>query len=275
MPEPSVQTPQVEVHPPDNRPAPPGSVAWIKAVLPKLRETAIDNPTDENIQAYYYAQRLMMDKSEQFSRRSMEVIRNDPLLDEDLRYPASNAASDALAGNAGKQKEHLLKTVAENAGIIFFFKGQNCPLCEQSIAALNALEHRYGFSVIPVSLDGKPLPNGAYPEFRTDAGLAKRLGIISAPAMALAVPPKGSYIISYSTVSSETASVRILSAAHKANLISDDEYKSTSRLASIGLINGKALEELTPELSEDPATLVQYLKGAAHRAYLGEQGVRP
>ncbi|SEJ70506.1 TraF-like protein, partial [Azotobacter beijerinckii] len=181
LPEPAPSTDpapeKTEPPPTEATPAPPagpapGSVAWIREVLPKLREAAIDEPSDENIQAYYYAQRLMMDKSERFSRRSMEVIRNDPFLDEDLRYPASNAASDALASAAGRQKETLLKRVAGNAGIVFFFKGEQCPLCEQAVTALAALEHRYGFTVIPVSLDGKPLPSGAYPTYQTDTGLA-------------------------------------------------------------------------------------------------------
>lgn len=250
----------------------PGSVAWVREVLPKLREAAIDDPSDENIQAYYYAQRLMMDKSERFSRRSMEVIRNDPFLDEDLRYPASNAASDALASAAGRQKETLLKMIAGNAGIVFFFKGEQCPLCEQAVTALAALEHRYGFSVIPVSLDGKPLPSGAYPTYQTDTGLAARLGVVTAPAMALAVPPHGSQIISYSTVSMETATSRILNVARQTGLISAEEYHATSRLASIGLIDSQAMETAPPDITEDRKAFVKRMREAARRAYLNENG---
>ncbi|MFB8831982.1 conjugal transfer protein TraF [Azotobacter sp. CWF10] len=265
---------------PEAAPAPPagpapGSVAWVREVLPKLREAAIDNPSDENIQAYYYAQRLMMDKSERFSRRSMEVIRNDPFLDEDLRYPASNAASDALASAAGRQKETLLKMIAGNAGIVFFFKGEQCPLCEQAVTALAALEHRYGFTVIPVSLDGKPLPSGAYPTYQTDTGLADRLGVITAPAMALAVPPHGSQIISYSTVAMETATSRILNVARQTGLISAEEYNATSRLASIGLIDSQAMETAPPDIAEDHKAFVKRMREAARRAYLNENGGNP
>lgn len=280
LPEPAPSTDPAPVKPepppPAAAPAPPagpapGSVAWVREVLPKLREAASDNPSDENIQAYYYAQRLMMDKSERFSRRSMEVIRNDPFLDEDLRYPASNAASDALASAAGRQKETLLKMIAGNAGIVFFFKGEQCPLCEQAVTALAALEHRYGFSVIPVSLDGKPLPSGAYPTYQTDTGLADRLGVITAPAMALAVPPHGSQIISYSTVAMETATSRILNVARQTGLISAEEYNATSRLASIGLIDSQAMETAPPDIAEDRKAFVNRMREAARRAYLNEK----
>lgn len=250
----------------------PGSVAWIKANLPKLREIAIDNPSDENIQAYYYAQRLMMDKSEHFSRRSQEVIRNDPLLDEDLRYPVTNAASDAIASAAGKQKEALMKMIAGNAGLIFFFRGEDCALCEQTVSAVTGMQHKYGFTVIPISLDGKGLPSGAFPQFKHDNGLADHLGVITAPALALAVPPSSSEIISYSAISMETAVSRILFAGKKAGLITEQEYNATSRLSTIGLIDGRALEDAPADITDNTAEFVTRMRDAARRAYQNENG---
>lgn len=251
---------------------PPGSVAWIKEVLPKLREAAIDNPTDENLQAYYFTQRLMMDKSETFSRRSMEVIRNNPLLDEDLRYPASNAASDALATAAGKHKDQLLKAVSEQAALVLFYRGDDCTLCDQAVAALTGLQHRYGFTVMTISMDGKPLPNSPFGPHRIDNGLADKLGVFMTPAIGLAMPPSSTTIISYSTISMETATSRILSAARDEGIISNEEYQSTSRIASIGLIDGKDLADSTPNPLESPEQYVERMQQAAKDAFQDKDG---
>lgn len=251
---------------------PTGSVAWIRQMLPKLRDAAMDNPTRENVEAYYYAQRIMMDKAEVFSRRSVEVIRNDPFLDEDMRYPASNAASDALATAAGKQKDSLLKLVAGQSALVFFFSGNDCTLCEQALAAVSALEFKYGFTVMPISMDGAPLPNGKYPNTQYDNGLADQLGIVASPALALAIPPNDVKIIAFSTVSMETATSRILVAAKDAGLISDQEYAATSRLNNIGLIDATRLSDAPPDATQAPEEFVARMREEARRAFKKDRG---
>lgn len=251
---------------------PTGSVAWIREMLPKLRDAAMDNPTKENVSAYFWANRIMMDKAERFSRRSADVIRNDPLLDEDMRYPASNAASDALATAAGKQKETLLKQIAGSSALMFFYSGNDCILCEQSLAAVSALEFRYGFTVMPVSMDGAPLPGGKYPNTQFDTGLADQLGIITSPALALVVPPNDVKIVSFSTVSMETATTRILIAANEAGLISDQEYNATSRLNTMGLIDATKLADAPPDATNDPNKFVSRMREEARRAFQKDNG---
>jgi conjugal transfer pilus assembly protein TraF len=251
---------------------PTGSVAWIREMLPKLRDAAMDNPTKENVSAYFWANRIMMDKAERFSRRSADVIRNDPLLDEDMRYPASNAASDALATAAGKQKETLLKQIAGSSALMFFYSGNDCILCEQALAAVSALEFRYGFTVMPVSMDGAPLPGGKYPNTQYDTGLAEQLGIITSPALALVVPPNDVKIVSFSTVSMETATTRILIAANEAGLISDQEYNATSRLNTMGLIDATKLADAPPDATNDPNKFVNRMREEARRAFQKDNG---
>ncbi len=48
--------------------------SWLKANLEKLMQKAIDEPTDANLAAYAYANRLMMDMGSRFSTRMMEVM---------------------------------------------------------------------------------------------------------------------------------------------------------------------------------------------------------
>ncbi|MBJ2264206.1 conjugal transfer protein TraF [Pseudomonas sp. MF6787] len=251
---------------------PTGTVAWIREMLPKMRDAAMDNPTEENVSAYFWANRIMMDKAELFSRRTVDVIRNDPLLDEDMRYPASNAASDALATAAGKQKETLLKQIAGSSALMFFYSGNDCILCEQALAAVSALEFRYGFTVMPVSMDGAPLPGGKYPNTQYDTGLAEQLGIVTSPALALVVPPSDVKIVSFSTVSMETATTRILIAANEAGLISDQEYNATSRLNTMGLIDATKLADAPQDATKDPNKFVNRMREEARRAFQKNNG---
>lgn len=269
-PEPAVQ-PQVTAEQPELPTI--GSVAWLKIMLPKLKEAAIDSPTEENIKAYFFAQRLMLDKAERFSRASIETIKNEPLLDEDLRYPASNAASDALAEASTKQKDTLLKLIAGDAALMLFFKGKDCTLCAQAVSALTGLENKYGFTVIPVSMDGSPLPGGQYPNTQFDNGLAKHLGVIATPAIALIVPPNDVRIVSYSTISMETASNRILSSAKDLGLISEQEFNATSRLAQVGLIDPSQIADAPSDPTKDPEKFVNSMRDAAARAFDSQNGV--
>lgn len=269
-PAPVVQAPA----PPEQPELPPtGSVAWLKIVLPKLKERAIDNPTDENIKAYFFAQRLMLDKAERFSRASIETIKNEPLLDEDLRYPASNAASDALAEASTKQKDTLLKLIAGNAALMLFFKGNDCTLCAQAVSALTGLESKYGFTIIPVSMDGNPLPGGRYSNTQFDNGLAQHLGVIATPAIAMIVPPNDVRIVSYSTISMETAANRILASAKDLGLISDQEFNATSRLAQIGLIDPAHIADAPADPTQAPDKFVNSMRDAAARAFDIQNGV--
>ncbi|MCC9289584.1 conjugal transfer protein TraF [Pseudomonas aeruginosa] len=249
-----------------------GSVACIREMLRKLGDAAMDNPTKENVSAYLWANRIMMHKAERFSRRSAEVIRIDPLLDEDMRYPASIAASDALATAAGMQKESLLKLIAGSSPLMIFYNGNDCILCDQAQAAVSALEFRYGFTVMPVSMDGAPVPGGNYPNTQYDTRLAELLGIISSPALAVVIPPNDVMIVSFSTVSMVTATTRISMAANEAGLISDQEYNATSRLNTMGLIEATILADGPPDATNNPNEFVNRMRDVARRAFQKDIG---
>ena len=67
----------------------PLSVAWLRKNLEKYRDQAIDTPSPENVAAYFYLQRVMMDKAHRFTDVAHEVVISDPRLDENVRRPIS------------------------------------------------------------------------------------------------------------------------------------------------------------------------------------------
>lgn len=250
----------------------PGSVAWIRDNLPAMRDRAIESPTDENIRAYYYAQRLMLDMGERFARRANEVVAGDPFLDEDLRSPASNASADAIARDAVVARDALLTRVSEQAALLFFFNGQDCRLCGPTIDSLKNLSNQYGFTVMPISLDGYPLPGNPFEALQYDTGLAEHLGVVTTPAIGIAVPPRGAEIVSYSAVSMETAASRILSAAHRQSLITKAELEQTERTNNIGLIDNTSLMSESSNIADNPEEFINLIRNEARKAFMSSGG---
>ena len=69
-----------------------GSAAWIREKQKELLELAISNPTEENVRAYLYVNRLMLDRADEFARISKKVTDADPMLSESVRVPISALA---------------------------------------------------------------------------------------------------------------------------------------------------------------------------------------
>ena len=62
--------------------AKPLSAEWFRKNMEKYRDKAIDEPTPENVSAYMYLQRVVLDKSEKFAQVTQQVVMSDPVLDE-------------------------------------------------------------------------------------------------------------------------------------------------------------------------------------------------
>ncbi|PLY15316.1 MAG: hypothetical protein C0631_07585 [Sedimenticola sp.] len=95
------------------------SVVWLREQLPKLRERAIDDPSKKNVRTYLYAQRVMMDKADNFSNTWRRVVMTDPLLDENNRFPfATGFRAVSLRARSASQ-DKVMKMISEEAGIFY------------------------------------------------------------------------------------------------------------------------------------------------------------
>ena len=70
----------------------PFSAAWVRQQLPILLDRAMTNPTEENVRAYKYMERVALDMSTNYANMSEQVVRTDPMLDESVRFPISSMA---------------------------------------------------------------------------------------------------------------------------------------------------------------------------------------
>jgi conjugal transfer pilus assembly protein TraF len=166
----------------------PLTAQWLRERLGVYRDAAIDDPSPENVALYLYLQRVALDRSSRFAAATQRALQLDPVLDEITQRPTATFAANLVNRESGAQRAAVLAELATRAGVLFFFRA-DCPYCEAQTPLLKLLAARYGFDILPVSLDGAPLPGGEFPSYRTDAGQAAALGVVSTPAMFLPARP--------------------------------------------------------------------------------------
>lgn len=247
---------------PPVQPAPnPLSVAWLRKNLETYRDHAIDAPTPENVAAYFYLQRVMMDKAHRFTDVAHEVVMSDPRLDENVRRPISSFAVQAANREATRTSQDSLSLIAKSTGILFFFRS-DCTYCHLQAPLLKVLEDRYGFKVYPVSLDGLPMPGGLYPDFHHDQGQAAQLGVQATPALFLLNPPGKILPLAQGVLSLDDLTNRILTVAHTEGLITDADYDTTRGQTTIPPLITSSLP-ISEGFPSDPAQLISHLQGTS------------
>ena len=257
---PPVEDPEVAETTEDPGPA-PMSAAWIREHMQEYLDRATDDPTPENVSAYFYLQRLMMDKSQRFADVSQRVVYGDAMLDESVRHPIATFGSGEAARQSNQKINELLATLSKKVGIWFFFQS-TCGFCEKQAPVMMMLEQRYGFKIYPISLDGAGLKSGAMPNYVVDRGQSAQLNVMQTPAMFLVNPEtKEISPLGQGALALEELRKRILVAAMNAGWISEEMYNDTRS------VQGPLLEQPTKqdqenedELKENPNLLIELLR---------------
>ena len=239
----------------------PLSSAWLRKNLESYLNQAIDNPSHENIAAFYYLQRVMMDKAERFTNAARYVVMSDPQLDETVRRPIATYAANEANHQASVAADKGLKDIALQAGILFFFRS-DCAYCHVQAPILSMLERAHGFKIYAVSLDGLPMPNGLFGNFKLDRGQAALLGVEQTPALFLMKPPKQIVPLSQGVLSLEEMTSRILLAAKEAGWLEPSQYQITQGIRSTPLLLPTA-GSISPATAQDPLSLIQALQNSA------------
>ena len=169
-----------------------------KEIEQKLH-AAIVEPTRENLVAYILAQRALMDQSQRFSESWKKVVMTSPSLDETLIHPVDQNARPIYYLEKSKDLQDKIKKLASEYGLFFFFR-KNCPYCHGFAPIVKSFAKTYGWSLLPVSLDGGTLPE--FPHAKKDNGIAESLGVSHVPALIALHPKSGKFIpLAYGMVS--------------------------------------------------------------------------
>lgn len=177
------RTPKQEALAPDVLPS---SLEEMRKEAEKLLARAIETPTEVNVAAYMSYQQRLTTRAEQFARIWQRVLWTHPELDPTVGEPVAAAGTAAMQAQQAAEQDRILQELAHTSGLLYFYSG-DCPLCAAETPLLSAFAQTHGFSVIPISLDGRIDP--IFPQTKIDHGAAEKLGVKSAPALFLARPP--------------------------------------------------------------------------------------
>ncbi len=238
----------------------PFSVAWFRENMQKLRDRAIDNPTQENVRAYYLAQRVLLDKASRFTDMARLVTSTDPLIDESSRRSTSTFGAMSQSSVAEENSRTVAKDISNKAGIFFFFNGENCTLCVKQAAIMQTFNYMTGINVIPISMDGKAMPGNTMNNYRIDTGQAEKLQIRNAPALALVIPPSTTRIISFGPISTDQLIKRTILVAHDAGIVSDVDYKSTLPYNDNGYIDSDILKDMPEDYLQNADEFIRFIQ---------------
>lgn len=237
---------------------PPLSAAWLKVNMPKYLERATDNPTPENVSAYYYLQRVALDKSNKFSDVAQEVVTQDYALDEVSRRPLATYAVNQTNAIAGQAHDELLRQISAKAGIVFVYHSE-CKYCAMQAPVLKNFASQYGFAITAISLDGLPMPGGAFPDYITDSGQARELGVQQTPAMFLALPPNRTVELAQGVLSIDELSQRVAMAGKQLGIVDEPSFDRARPVQAIPMAI-----DLHPsrDTAADPEKLTDYIRNS-------------
>lgn len=206
----------------------PFTLSWVKKNLEKYLEIAWNDPSPENVQAYFLLQRFAVDRAQKFSDVAQQVVIGNKLLDETMRRPLANFGTKLADSAIVKEINSLLKKISEHAGIFFFFKS-DCSYCEAQAPILKYIEE-LGFHVMAVSVDGGQLQSAQFADTRQDSGQAQALGVTATPTIFLMTDKMEFEMLAAGAVSFQDLRNRIFIGALRRGIITEDDLKRTKPL---------------------------------------------
>ena len=235
-------------------PPEPFSLKWVQTMLPRYRETAWDDPTPENVQAYFLVQRFAIDRAAAFADAAHKAVAGNALLDPAAAQGANQAQQAEALRVAAEKSEALLKKISEKAGICFFFRS-DCRFCEIEAPLIASFEKK-GFSILAVSVDGGRLQSQSFEFTRKDEGQAALLGVKATPAVYLMTEQGRMIELGQTLLSFPELRERIFTAALQERIITPEELSETKPAKTAeGRDFSRELPLLMKAASENPALL--------------------
>lgn len=202
----------------------PLSMKWLRENMPVLLEKAVDNPTQENVSNYMYAQRVLLDKSQNFSSKVKDVVATDPFLDENNRVPISQFANTAFQRKSQQDQSEMIKLLASRSGIwLFTDKPERCMACkdyESNVltgnSGVSGLVKEFGFNYRSIDVSTEQGRNAA-----------KRFGLKVTPTTVLVAPPNKFILLSQGLMAEDALRERLLIGARMAGILTAQESALT------------------------------------------------
>ena len=172
---------------------------------------AVLHPSPENYLEYLRMTSAIQDQAQRFALGFKHTIWQTPEFDYTLTAPVRAEAIAAKNQRGLRQETADLAALADRYGLVFFLRS-DCPYCQRFAPILKTFAAQYSFSVLPVSLDGKGLPE--FPDPKPNAFLAQKLKVDVVPTVFLVDPVRNQLLpVSYGFTDASTLAKKILWAA--------------------------------------------------------------
>lgn len=152
----------------------------------EAQAAAVVNPTPENYQRFLAILTKINEQGQRFSDGFKKAIWTNP--EYDYRLTGRPTDPQALIEhNVAKSSENAQKIyeIASKKGILYFFRS-DCPYCKRFSPIIKRYSEQYGFTVIPIALDG--IGSEEYPYPKTSYYMQERLNVSVVPATFLVDP---------------------------------------------------------------------------------------
>lgn len=164
------QTPQTKPSPAPQDIRSMTTFSDVQAELNRLFEQAVFKPSEQNVLAYLRAQEWAMSTSSMYADVARRVVWKNPDIDGNARQPIASYSALAKRERLASQRAATAEQIGQTHGLLFFFRS-DCPYCHDFAPVVKSISERYGIQVLPVSLDGRGLPD--FPNFRMDNGISR------------------------------------------------------------------------------------------------------
>lgn len=236
------------------------SSAWLKANLETYLFKAMDDPTPENVTAYLYLHRLMMDKSSMFADSAQVALANEPMLSNDVRRPRFEAASSIMSKRASEEASLLLREVADKGRYVMVVSSQ-CDTCGPFSISASTLAKQSGAQLDLVTIDGAAPPSlgPKMADVRADPKLIAALKPITTPSLYLLRQDGKSALVTASPMPATDMVTTAINIAYGQGWISDVAYQKTRSRNNVH-IAVPADQPIPDEALENPQLLADYLR---------------
>ena len=249
-------------NPPDDKI--PLDTKWLKENLETIMYRAMDNPTEENLASFAWAQRLMLDMGSRFSSKMSDFMLGEELLDESNRRPTSAFALNQFKSEQNSAVAEVLSKVQAKTQGIWFFYASTCPYCKKMIPVIKRLKQDHGIDVLAISLDGGVIEGMEGIDIVVDYGqeVADRFGVSITPTTYLVLEDNQIARVADGLRSLPELEQKLLRTARQESIISKEEYEKTRDVNELNIYNnenGQLIVDKT-RLESDPAYLAEILR---------------
>lgn len=241
----------------------PMTVKWFQENLPKSKEMALNPNSAADVQRYVYIQRAAIDRANQFATTYISQTMFDPFLDEGLRRPEADISVGIHKTDQDRRHWKLIDKIGKEAALIYFYSS-TCPYCAKQTASIIRMAKEHGWKVMPVSLDGGPVPNDDFEELGpyrvATKEMAQKFDVVATPTLYLSNKKGDFFVLANGLVSMDNIGERIVLTAKREGMISLAEYNNQTQVKELYMTSAD-MEVDTDKVYDDPDYLVKKMRG--------------